>query len=694
MPPDTTNELTFVARLGTVTALRAERKREADEPFLIASGEVEEKQLDELGRVRRCDIRLNTRGGRKLASGEVKRPEVPEGRDPRNPTLVADARRKAIARGLPYYFTCNFAEVVLFAVTDQPGRPDREEAAFRLAPITHSSEVDAYMEEIAANWVAFLDDLEGRLLARGHTRPSVTNADVIALRDAIYAIVEECIARVENRLASDKTLAEATRLEAHETFGFPTSLNPTYRAQFREEIQQILRFGVFVVGQKLVLYRVLQDAGPRRRPPFALDPLTIPHSSSDPAAVKGIIDLAVAHAIDRSRDYETAFLPSPVQDLVFLRPSNPQEVMECRVGEVWSRLLAAVEAVSWVSISQNLLGFLYEVIVDPQFRHELGQFYTREDVVDVLVTFAVRGPADVVIDPAAGGGSFLRAAYQRKRDLGATHEEALAETWAFEIAAFAAELSTISLATADTHEPAAYPRVLLRDFFDARPGERTELKVPGVGDLTVPTEVDAVIGNPPYISYRRQTNQAKVLNALATLPRNIVLPEFSGKSDAYVWFVVHATQFLAQHGRLAFVLSSALLFSDYGIPLIRFISQHYKIVSVIDSMVERWFPDADTNNVLLMLERETDSDARQSNDIRFVRLRRPLAQLIPPPGDPNRRQVVEDLIETLVGAPAGSADPRWVVTLIEQGEDGGLEFAPRGQTLEMTLGEDDDEDEE
>lgn len=98
------NEVTFVGRLGTTTGVRAAERRAVGLPVLIEAGEVEERQLDPAtGRYRRCDIRLNGRGGRKLASGEMKRPEVPEGRDVENEALVRDARRKAVARGgLPY----------------------------------------------------------------------------------------------------------------------------------------------------------------------------------------------------------------------------------------------------------------------------------------------------------------------------------------------------------------------------------------------------------------------------------------------------------------------------------------------------------------------------------------------------------------------------------------------------------------
>ena len=107
------NELTFAGWLAEFKATRAQRRQDAGESLLIASGAIEERQVDADGRVRRCDLRFNSAAGRKLASGELKRPEVSEGRDPRNEKLRFDVRRKAIARGLPYYFTCNIATVVL-----------------------------------------------------------------------------------------------------------------------------------------------------------------------------------------------------------------------------------------------------------------------------------------------------------------------------------------------------------------------------------------------------------------------------------------------------------------------------------------------------------------------------------------------------------------------------------------------------
>lgn len=666
------NELTFAGWLAEFTAVWAAAKEAAGAPAIIATAAIEERQVDAKGVVRRCDIRFNSEKGRKLASGELKRPEVSEGRDVRAETLRADARRKALARGLPYYFTCNIRNVALYEVAAAADQEDVEIDFLELAPISNSSEAAAYRELIRDRWAVFLDKLEARLGAVESARPSVTTADVIVLRDAIFSIASEASHRVARRLTADPALIEDAREEAANSFNFPAALNPTLPAKFMEEVVQILRFGAFVIAQKLVLYRVLQDAGTRRNEPFTLDELSLPESSTDPQAIRALLDSAFSLAIRRSGDFETAFLPEPFVDLLFTDPVGTTEARECWVGRAWNDLLAAVSGASWLSISQNIVGLLYEVIVEERFRHQLGQFYTPEDVVDLLTGFGIRNPNDLVLDPATGGGSFLRSAYARKRAIGATHAGALAEIWGCEVTAFAAELSTITLATADTHEAAAYPRVLLRDFFELRPGLETPLEIPGeLGRLTVPDAFDAVVGNPPYISYRHIGNLNHIVNALVR-DEHLVLPKFSGKSDAYLWFIVHATAFLRQGGRLAFVVSSGMLFSDYGIPLIRFLGKHYRIRAIVDSIVERWFPEADTNTVLLFLERETLLTQRETNEIRFVRLRRTLAQILPPPGDSRRREEIETFLDDLVDNGINPTDPRMQVNQVIQGADGGL----------------------
>ena len=56
----------------------------------------------------------------------------------------------------------------------------------------------------------------------------------------------------------------------------------------------------------------------------------------------------------------------------------------------------------------------------PQDSHKaLGAYYTDSQIADFLVWWAVRDASDTVLDPAFGGGVFLRAACRRLRRSGA-----------------------------------------------------------------------------------------------------------------------------------------------------------------------------------------------------------------------------------------------------------------------------------
>lgn len=92
-------------------------------------------------------------------------------------------------------------------------------------------------------------------------------------------------------------------------------------------------------------------------------------------------------------------------------------------------------------------------------------------------------------------------------------------------------------------------------------------------------------------------------------------------------------------------------------------------------IVERWFPEADTNTVLLFLERENNAALREANDMRFVRLRRPLSQIIPPPSDATRRGAIETFLDDVINSEDALADPRMQINQMMQGGEGGLTLA-------------------
>jgi type I restriction-modification system DNA methylase subunit len=62
-------------------------------------------------------------------------------------------------------------------------------------------------------------------------------------------------------------------------------------------------------------------------------------------------------------------------------------------------------------LDQDILKGVYQELVDPKDRHDLGEYYTPEWLCEKIVRELLpeRGYASV-IDPTCGSGSFLRAA--------------------------------------------------------------------------------------------------------------------------------------------------------------------------------------------------------------------------------------------------------------------------------------------
>ncbi len=283
-------------------------------------------------------------------------------------------------------------------------------------------------------------------------------------------------------------------------------------------------------------------------------------------------------------------------------------------------------------------------------RHRYGQHYTPHEVAKLLAAFAVRSSGDLVFDPSCGDGRLLEEAMKLKRQL-FTQEGVLEPTRSREL--FGIERSALAIKIARR----AGACLVSADFFDVEPGESSSrLSIPhklrttdyGLRTKILPSGFDAIVGNPPYIRQEvigardKRRIEACLARDRAASPA-VFWPRWSGRSDIYVYFFAHSIRFLKSGGRLVFLTASSWLDAGYGAALREFLLRNFRVIAVVESAVESFFAEASINTCITVLERETDSHARQENSVRFVRFDRTLGEILANGQAPNATQGEEAL---------------------------------------------------
>jgi adenine-specific DNA methylase len=229
-----------------------------------------------------------------------------------------------------------------------------------------------------------------------------------------------------------------------------------------------------------------------------------------------------------------------------------------------------------------------------QTRKGLGAFYTPAEMAEKLVRWAVREPGDRALDPSFGGMVFIEQAYERLLELGVAPEQGRAQVHGCEldqIAFEAAEQGSLRL-----------EGLVQGDFLAARAGEGLP-------------EVEAVVGNPPYVRYQLFGEAGDVGRRIAR-EAGVSL---TAMSSSWAPFVVHATAFVKEGGRMALVLPAELLHAQYAGEVRRFLQEQFGKV-ILALFEERIFPGVTEEVVFLLAEGRGAGPAGRLEVIQYERL--------------------------------------------------------------------------
>lgn len=578
-------------------------------------------------------------GGRVAAVIEFKRPS----QDPWDLDLVDDVFGKAGIAGARFAGTCNFRELHLWDVERKGTLYDKYVGRHRLAEIEDLQRFKALRPAFEASLRALVQKLYALYTgAESAPRLPLDEVWIARLRAAVDAFFYPVFAEVK-RLYEDRGAWDSEV----EWRRFREGLRRWFQEQVfaflgrDEDFERVARQYVYLLINKLLFYNALRAAKPQL-PKLSLEDVTDGRTAKE--RLQTYFDAAVKAAgfpIIFKADFLDAI---PIPDGL---------LEELRLFVEW------LNKHDFSKLPYEVVGRVFEGLIPREERHKLGQYFTRSDVVDLILGFTVRDPDATVFDPACGAGTFLIRAYSRKRWLARragrekAHEELLRELWGNDIARFPAHLAAINLATRDL-QTAAEPRVVENDSFDLKPGG--EARAIRTGDVSppavrLPREFDAVVTNPPYT---RQEEMEDIFKGLKEKAAQVVEEEWGmrvgGRSSIYFYFFLHGGAFLRPGRRLGLVTSNSWLDADYGRFLQEFFLRHFRLVAVIESKVERWFEDAAINTAITIAERCERERCGDENLVKFVQLKRPLTELIPPTDDEDARwEAVERLVELIEG---------------------------------------------
>lgn len=615
------NEREFMSQ---VTSWLNEFIKSGSYPFEVASSDPSVKVSEGKTRFPDVQIWINRKAGQGFCGWELKTPETPVD----DPKLLQEAAVKAGAMNADYFVTWNMRDTVIWG-TPQKGAEVTQEHRYHTynSIYTVSCVDDLWVEskkiQLKDRAKEILNDL-----ARLHREGHLYQVDI----DATFFV---------KRL---KDAVDSLSPHVHDTLTAQVGRYPKFRdALFNWAIQQgIARFGdeafyetvsrqaAYRLLVKILLYELLGR--------FRSDIPKLELSGIDFSKTSEILKEFFEKA--RQIDYQAVF-EEDVPDNVPLSPES---------GKIIAELLKDLNTYNFSRMPEDVVGQVFEKLIPYPERHSLGQYFTREDLVDLINAFCVRSVEDKVLDPTCGTGTFLIRAYEKLKHMGERdHKRLLSRLWGIDVAKFPAALATVNLYKQDLSDYDNFPRIDPKDFFDVKPGDTFKFPPPkpaGDPDYKIEDKLpvfDAAVGNFPYI--RQELIEKRIKGYKEKLQRVLIddwltdyrelfdnkhRPHLSGQADIYAYLFFHLPRFLKEDGgRMGIVTSNAWLDVAYGYELQRFFLKNFKIVAILESRCEPWFEDAAINTIVTILERCKDADERNRHLVKFVKVKKTLKDLIP-----------------------------------------------------------------
>jgi len=546
-------------------------------------------------------------------------------------------------RVTPFFATANIDGIFVFSPIEDPGyfvdmnacrdgryedviKPGRWDDLngknrFRKYKLTES-DVEALLEDVAKSWAGLADINKLRMNLGNWLIEQLRLGFIEALLDT-YGVGDYLRSELNRDTNYWRYLDKLAR-----DYGYKNGLVDIV-GQNLEKVDDLARMMLYVLMNKIIFYKILEK---HYKLPV-LKPFCESINYSTSKYLETLRSNYFDNALTTTQDFEPIFSTGLFDELRL--PDDPEV---CRVID---DLINLVDEVGAESIG-DIIGYVYEELIPAEERHKLGQFYTPPAVARLITKWSVRKPTDVVLDPGCGSGTFLIEAYSRlyglktgksireSRPSKEVHEVILNQLYGVDINPFPLHLTAMNLAMRNVRNPSSNMNLVHQDFFTILPGQQalasyTTVTIRGVRprSISIPKTFDAVVGNPPYtrwVEIPDKTQRVILQNLLPQFPAYDLKPDpIRGREPGiYVYWIMHATRFLNDGGRLGMIISNMWMQTDYGIEFEKFLLDNYKIKALID-VSYRLFT-ALISTVIILAEKSSNEAERARNKVLLVRM--------------------------------------------------------------------------
>lgn len=547
---------------------------------------------------------------------EAKRPGNGGSRDidPYAPAVIRQGFRYAGALGAPFFCTYNRDRLIIFdAFTEGVPLLERSTKSYEISNVEKFA--DTLLDEVAQ-------------LRSGTARWDALD---IAFIDRVNSLHDFISPRLQNSLGEHleadadfgESFADWTAAQGIEYGDMSASDRRDVRREFAEQ-------AAYLLINKIIFYKILESA-----PTYTDD---VDSMAVSRYRVQEDLEEHFQRIVD-TIDFKAIYEHDPIYSEI------PLDTVAGKVRE----FVMELDKRDLTQFDSDVIGRIYEGVIPPERRREMGEYYTPPAICDLITRLTVTEVSDTVLDPACGSGGFLVSAYHRIRSMlpepTGSHDRVLSQLSGVEINRFPAHLTTINLAIQDLSSYTNEVDIEIQDFFHVKRYQRLGRERASAqggeseGDVTKQIgEFDAVVANPPYIRQENIDDKRHVRDHLDD--REIDAEYISRRSDIYTYFLTHGTEFLAEGGDLGFITSDRWLDTQYGEDVQQFILDNFEIRAII-TFDRQVFDDALVDSSVLILRKQDDEDERDENVAKFVRLKEEMdieeiASLVEDDYDPNR----------------------------------------------------------